>query len=49
MVRWMSPDDSSMKAGGIKLNGAPFYFYRVTVQVTGPKNTVSYVQAILSE
>jgi hypothetical protein len=30
-------------------SGIPFYSYRVTVRVNGPKNTVSYVQALILE
>jgi Tfp pilus assembly protein PilX len=29
------------------LQGVPNYFYRITVRVAGPRNTVSYVQALI--
>jgi type IV pilus assembly protein PilX len=34
--------------GGQALPGVSTIFYRVTVRVTGPRNTLSYVQAILN-
>lgn len=37
------------KAGGIVFSGADTVFYRATVRVSGPRNTVSVVQAILSK
>lgn len=47
-------DISSSSKGGSKgsfsaiFSSADAVYYRVTVQVTGPKNTVSYVQAIIA-
>jgi Tfp pilus assembly protein PilX len=37
------------KAGGIVFSGADTVFYRATVRVSGPRNTVSVVQVILSK
>ena len=36
------------KAGGVVFSGATTVYYRVTVRVSGPRNTSSTVQAILS-
>lgn len=36
------------EAGEVQLNAASVVYYRVTVRVAGPKNTVNYVQAIVS-
>jgi len=36
------------KSGGVVFSATNTVFYRVTVRVTGPRNTESYVQAILS-
>jgi hypothetical protein len=41
------PDKSSRGAGSQNLNGFAQYYYRVTVQVIGPRNTVSYIQAMV--
>lgn len=38
----------SKKSGGIVFSATNTVFYRVTVRVTGPRSTESYVQAILS-
>jgi type IV pilus assembly protein PilX len=35
-------------AGGGTVQGGAAVFYRVTVRVTGPRNTVSFVQAVLN-
>lgn len=37
----------SKKAGGVVFSGTTTVYYRVTVRVSGPRNTVSMVQAIL--
>jgi len=37
------------KAGGIVFSSADTVYYRVTVRVSGPRNTVSVVQAIVSK
>lgn len=39
----------SMKAGSIKFTGAAQVYYRVTVYVLGPRDTTSYVQAIIAD
>jgi Tfp pilus assembly protein PilX len=44
----VAPDTSSNKAGSVKFTASSAIYYRVTVRVTGPHNTISYVQAILS-
>lgn len=44
-----APDTSSNKSGAVKFTASSALYYRVTVQVTGPHNTVSYVQAMLSD
>lgn len=36
------------EAGEIQLNATSVVYYRITVRVAGPKNTVSYVQAVVS-
>lgn len=36
------------EAGEIQLNAASVVYYRITVRVAGPKNTVSYVQTVVS-
>ncbi|MET0962629.1 MAG: hypothetical protein ABWY05_07395 [Noviherbaspirillum sp.] len=36
------------EAGEIQLNAASVVYYRITVRVSGPKNTVSYVQTVVS-
>ena len=36
------------KAGGIAFTGAQIVYYRITARVNGPRNTVSYAQAIVS-
>lgn len=38
----------SQKSGGTVFSGASTVYYRATVRVAGPRNTVSVVQAILS-
>ncbi len=38
----------SKKAGGVAFTASTAVYYRVTARVTGPRNTVSMVQAILS-
>ncbi|MGV8934223.1 MAG: pilus assembly PilX family protein [Gallionellaceae bacterium] len=44
-----NPVSSGTKnAGGVSFTGAQQVYYRVTVRVSGPSNTVSMVQAILS-
>lgn len=35
------------KAGGTVFSGTTTVYYRISVQVTGPRNTVSYVQATI--
>jgi len=45
----VAPDTGSMKSGATKFTGAAAVYYRVTVQVSGPHNTTSYVQAVLSD
>jgi Tfp pilus assembly protein PilX len=39
---------SSKSAGNIALNYSSQVYYRITVRVDGPKNTVSYVQSIIA-
>lgn len=39
---------SSCNAGSVNLNAASQVYYRITVQVTGPRNTQSLVQTIVS-
>jgi Tfp pilus assembly protein PilX len=36
------------EAGEIQLNAASVVYYRITVRIAGPKNTVSYVQTVVS-
>jgi Tfp pilus assembly protein PilX len=36
------------EAGEIQLNAPSVVYYRITVRIAGPKNTVSYVQAMVS-
>ncbi|AIY43267.1 Type IV fimbrial biogenesis protein PilX [Collimonas arenae] len=36
------------EAGQIPLNAPSVVYYRITVRVSGPRNTVSYVQAVVS-
>ncbi len=38
----------SKKAGGVAFTASTAVYYRVTARVTGPRNTISMVQAILS-
>ncbi len=38
----------SQKAGASIFTATPTVYYRLTARVTGPRNTVSMVQAILS-
>lgn len=38
---------SSMMIGAYKYNTQPMIYYRVTAQVQGPRNTVSYIQTIV--
>jgi type IV pilus assembly protein PilX len=45
----VAADNSSNKIGSTKFTSSTAVYYRVTVQVTGPRNTVSYVQAVLSD
>lgn len=40
-------DDGSHKPPGPKIKSPPGVYYRVTLRVSGPRNTVSYVQVIL--
>ncbi len=42
-----TPQGSSHVAGQPVIAGAVQYFYRVTARITGPRNTVSYVQGII--
>lgn len=39
----------SKKAGAVVFSSAQKVYYRVTVRVNGPRNTVSYAQAVLSK
>jgi hypothetical protein len=39
---------SSKSAGTIALNYSAQVYYRITVRVDGPKNTVSYVQSVIA-
>ncbi|SNT19576.1 Tfp pilus assembly protein PilX [Noviherbaspirillum humi] len=43
-----SIDGGSKKVGGIVLSSTYEIFFRITVRVEGPRNTVSYVQALVS-
>lgn len=36
------------EGGVVQLNAASVVYYRITVRVSGPRNTVSYVQAVVS-
>ena len=45
----VAPDTSSNKSGALKFTSSSALYYRVTVQVTGPHNTTSYIQAMLSD
>lgn len=36
------------EAGNIQLNAPSLVYYRITVRIVGPRNTVSYVQAIVA-
>ena len=38
---------TSKGAGRVSIAGALQYYYRVTARITGPRNTVSYVQSII--
>ena len=38
---------TSMGAGRVSIAGALQYYYRVTAKISGPRNTVSYVQSII--
>lgn len=40
-------DDGSHKPPGPRIKSPPGVYYRVTLRVSGPRNTVSYVQVIL--
>lgn len=44
-----APDTSSSKSGSVKFTASSALYYRVTVRVAGPHNTVSFVQAMLSK
>lgn len=44
-----APDTSSSKSGAVKFTSSSALYYRVTVRVGGPHNTVSFVQAMLSK
>lgn len=44
-----APDTSSNKSGSVKFTASSALYYRVTVRVSGPHNTVSFVQAMLSK
>lgn len=37
------------KAGGVQFTSSTMVYYRVTVRVTGPRDTVAFVQAILGQ
>jgi type IV pilus assembly protein PilX len=43
------PDNGSNKIGTPTYKNTAEIYYRVTVRVTGPKNTLSFIQAILSK
>jgi type IV pilus assembly protein PilX len=44
----LSVTGNSEEAGEIQLSGTSSVYYRVTVRVAGPRNTVSYVQAVVA-
>lgn len=39
---------SSLGSGTVVLNSVNQIYYRITIQVTGPRNTVSYAQAVVA-
>jgi type IV pilus assembly protein PilX len=39
---------NSEEAGEVQLNAPSVVYYRITVRVSGPRNTVSYVQTVVS-
>ena len=43
-----SATGSEEEAGGKPLNAPSVVYYRITVRVDGPRNTVSYVQSVIS-
>lgn len=46
-VSTIPEDNSSHKKGAPKFNSTSGMYYRVTLRVNGPRNTVSYVQVVL--
>jgi Tfp pilus assembly protein PilX len=40
--------DSSQGGGTVNLNTANQYYYRITIRIAGPRNTVSYVQTVVA-
>jgi hypothetical protein len=44
----LAPSGGSLSAGTLPLYQVQKYYYRVTSRVTGPRNTVSYVQTIIA-
>jgi Tfp pilus assembly protein PilX len=38
---------SGKGAGRVGVQGSSLYYYRITIRVTGPRNTVSYVQTMI--
>jgi len=45
----VAPDTGSNKSGALKFTSSSAVYYRVTVYVTGPHNTATYVQAMFSD
>lgn len=43
-----SATGNTEEAGQVQLNGSSGVYYRITVRVDGPRNTASYVQAVVS-
>lgn len=43
-----SASGNAEEAGEVQINGASTVYYRITVRVAGPRNTASYVQAMIS-
>ncbi|HUL40973.1 MAG TPA: hypothetical protein VLV32_03575 [Burkholderiales bacterium] len=47
VVTGATPRGSSKGAGVIGPSGTPQYYYRITNRVTGPRNTVTYMQTLI--
>lgn len=43
-----APEGNAQEAGEVQLNAPTSVYYRITVRVAGPRNTVSYVQGVFA-